>query len=153
MNWVSLKKRLHQLKTIATKHQVKIVSVNMVGAYAELIFDGQSFVMNSSGEIIARAPAFQEVALPMSMMPVTEFDNDMDELTEAICFGLREYMVRAGFEKVVIGMSGGIDSALVAALAVKAIGANSVSLVSMPTKFNSIETKADAAEMAATIKV
>ena len=81
------KKRLHQLKTIATKHQVKIVSVNMVGAYAELIFDGQSFVMNSSGEIIARAPAFQEVALPMSMMPVTEFDNDMDELTEAICFG------------------------------------------------------------------
>lgn len=150
-----------------------IAYCNMVGGQDELVYDGGSFVMDRKGRVIAQAPLFEEFLLcvdlplpkargraaeialsvptPKGELPPVAENNPLSreaEIYAALTLGTRDYVQKNGFGKVVIGLSGGIDSALVAAIAVDALGKENVVGVTLPSRFNSSETKADA-ELAA----
>ncbi|KAB1148621.1 NAD+ synthase [Streptomyces luteolifulvus] len=158
----------------------------MIGGQDELVFDGDSIVVDRDGEVIARAPQFSEgcvvldLDLPaassnaptgvvddglridrvvLSADPVPAYEpelaggyaerlDDDEEVYSALVVGLRAYVAKNGFTSVLIGLSGGIDSALVAAIACDAVGAQNVYGVSMPSKYSSDHSKGDAAELA-----
>jgi NAD+ synthase (glutamine-hydrolysing) len=131
---------------------------NLVGGQDELVFDGQSFVVDPSGETIARAAQFEEELLvceiPSSAPArLVEPLSDLAEVYGALTLGLRDYVAKNGFRHVGIALSGGIDSALVALLAADAIGAENVSCVVMPSPHSSDETQADARAIAANLGV
>ncbi len=141
----------------AKKHQVPIVVVNQVGANDQLIFDGGSFMLNAKGEAVWQAPQFEESCQLVkwdSKLPSQSFnfEEPEEQLYKALVLGIRDYVHKTGFRKVVIGLSGGIDSAVTAALAVKALGNNQVIGVSMPSAFSSEGSKTDAKELASNMK-
>jgi len=127
---------------------------NLVGGQDELVFDGQSFVVDPRGSVVARAAQFEEELLVCDIpspapgrlaAPLPDFA----EVYAALRLGLRDYVVKNGFRHVGIALSGGIDSALVALLAVDALGPEHVSCVVMPSPHSSVETQADARNIAA----
>ncbi|PPS69008.1 MULTISPECIES: NAD+ synthase [Streptomyces] len=158
----------------------------MIGGQDELVFDGDSIVVDKDGEVVARAPQFSEgcvvldldlpaaspdaptgvvddglridrVVLSEEPLPAYEPEltggyadrlDDDEEVYSALVVGLRAYVAKNGFTSVLIGLSGGIDSALVAAIACDAVGAQNVYGVSMPSKYSSDHSKDDAAELA-----
>jgi NAD+ synthase (glutamine-hydrolysing) len=129
---------------------------NLVGGQDELVFDGHSFVVDSSGEVIARAAQFEEELLICEVPSPTpaglaEPLPDLAEVYAALVLGLRDYVRKNGFRRVGLALSGGIDSALVALLAADAIGAENVSCVVMPSPHSSDETQADARTIAANL--
>jgi len=131
---------------------------NLVGGQDELVFDGQSFVVDPRGEVIARAAQFEEELLICEVPSggrgrLAQPLSDAAEVYEALVLGLRDYVVKNGFRHVGIALSGGIDSALVALLAADAIGPESVSCVVMPSPHSSAETQADARAIAANLGV
>jgi NAD+ synthase (glutamine-hydrolysing) len=131
---------------------------NLVGGQDELVFDGHSFVVDPSGETIARAAQFDEELLVCDIPAaapgrLAEPLPDLTEVYGALTLGLRDYVRKNGFRHVGIALSGGIDSALVALLAVDAIGAENVSCVSMPSPHSSEATQADARAIAANLGV
>ena len=147
-------KRQQQLKRVTNETSAPIVSINQVGGYADLLFDGQSMALNNKGQVVFESPAFQVcsktiVEMNLKRQPV----DDWDELLLGLTFGIREYTHHTGFSSVIIGASGGIDSALVAALAVEALGKQNVTLVTLPTIFNSEETQMDAKRLADQLSV
>ena len=134
--------------------------VNMIGGQDELIFDGNSFVMNAEGAVVMRAPAFREgtyfvdfvresrgriVPQPGHIEPEL---SDEASVYGALVVGVRDYVNKHGFPGVVIGLSGGIDSALTLAIAVDALGADRVSAVMMPSRYTSSMSLEDAQEQA-----
>ena len=148
--------------------------VNMFGGQDELVFDGDSIVVNADGELLARAPQFESALLvvdldlpsastaanevssvighavdPYAPAPATiaERISDEAEVWAALVTGLRDYIHKNGFRSVALGLSGGIDSAVVAAIAVDALGADNVHGVSMPSDYSSQHSRDDAAEM------
>jgi NAD+ synthase (glutamine-hydrolysing) len=143
---------------------------NLVGGQDELVFDGQSFVVEPGGEILARAAQFEEELLVCevpsavdrsisggvaSFSPhrrrVAEPLVDLDEVYGALVLGLRDYVLKNGFRHIGIALSGGIDSALVALLAADAVGAEQLSCVVMPSPHSSAETQADARTIASNL--
>ena len=129
---------------------------NLVGGQDELVFDGQSFVVDPSGAVIARAAQFVEELLICEVPArgaavIAEPLPDLAEVYEALVLGLRDYVGKNGFRHVGLALSGGIDSALVALLAADAIGAENVSCVVMPSPHSSDETQADARTIAANL--
>ena len=144
------------------------VYVNQVGGNDELVFDGNSFVVDACGKLIAHAKAFEEdlliVDVPESLcgtgsLPVkseVDFtapqaratDTGLDSLYGALTLGLRDYARKCGFKSVVLGLSGGIDSALVCAIAANALGADKVCGVAMPSRYSSDHSVNDARELA-----
>ena len=139
--------------------------VNLVGGQDELVFDGGSFVAAADGRIAAAAKRFAEDLLvvelapgpggalaPQPHAPATGTDR-LGEIRAALILGTRDYLRKNRFSKAVIGLSGGIDSALTAAIAVEAIGADRVVGVSMPSRFNSGETREDAARVASNLGI
>ncbi|MFH5823350.1 NAD+ synthase [Georgenia sp. AZ-5] len=134
--------------------------VNLVGGQDDLVFDGHSFVVDTAGELVAASPGFTEdlllVELPgAGAAPVTPPGyalpperDDTAQMYEAVVLGLRDYVRKNGFTKVVLGLSGGIDSALVAAVAADAVGGQNVIGVSMPSRYSSDGSKDDAADLA-----
>ena len=129
---------------------------NLVGGQDELVFDGQSFVVDPEGNVIARAAQFEEELLVCdvpSSAPgrLAEPLPDLAEVYAALRLGLRDYVAKNGFRHVGIALSGGIDSALVALLAVDALGPEHVSCVVMPSPHSSVETQADARNIAANL--
>ncbi len=131
---------------------------NLVGGQDELVFDGHSFVVDAAGEIVARAAQFEEELLVCELPaagpgPLAEPLSDLAEVYAALTLGLRDYVAKNGFRHVGIALSGGIDSALVALLAVDALGAERVSCVVMPSPHSSAETQADARNIAANLGV
>ncbi len=171
-----------------------VVYCNLVGGQDELVFDGRSIVIGPAGDVIARAPAFEEHLLicdvevadavglrlrdirlrrtarrrPLKeqaslaarvrrgppIAPVADrVDVAEDDLWRALRLGLHDYVEKNGFREVLLGLSGGIDSALVAALAVDALGADRVEAISMPTRYNSAGTRSDAAVVAESLGI
>jgi NAD+ synthase (glutamine-hydrolysing) len=129
---------------------------NLVGGQDELVFDGHSFVVDPSGEVLVRAAQFEEELLLCeipSQAPgrLAEPLPDLAEVYSALALGLRDYVRKNGFRHVGIALSGGIDSALVALLAADAIGPENVSCVVMPSPHSSDETQADARSIAANL--
>jgi NAD+ synthase (glutamine-hydrolysing) len=137
----------------AVAYGAHLAFCNLVGGQDELVFDGHSFVVGPSGEVLARAAQFEEELLICevpSPAPATlrELLDDLAEVYAALVLGLRDYVRKNGFRHVGIALSGGIDSALVAVLAVDALGAENVSCVVMPSPHSSLETQADARAIA-----
>lgn len=126
---------------IARQYKLPLVYVNQVGGNDELLFDGSSIVMDNEGRTVFCAPSFETMAgmVPLEG-PVCESVEKMseeEEIARALILGLRDYLRKCGFSDVVIGLSGGIDSAVTAALAVDAIGAEHVTGITMPSSFSS----------------
>ena len=132
---------------------VPIAFCNLVGGQDDLVFDGHSFVVDASGAVIARAKQFEpdmllwDVDEPGEQRVETPL-ADLDEIYAALTLGLRDYVRKNGFERVVLGLSGGIDSALVALLGADALGAEWVTCVVMPSPHSSAETQEDARALA-----
>ncbi|HST26115.1 MAG TPA: NAD+ synthase [Gaiellaceae bacterium] len=170
---------------------------NMVGGQDELVFDGHSVVLDDEGNVVARAPGFEEALLVVDVDPtaaigrrlsdsrrralareqeaspavtVVDLDvapaeappavggiaplvDDLEQMRLALELGLRAYVDKNGFREVVVGLSGGIDSALTAALAAEALGPERVHCVSMPSQFSSAETRSDARRLAESLGV
>ncbi|MDX1403155.1 MAG: NAD+ synthase [Woeseiaceae bacterium] len=143
---------------------IPAVYLNMVGGQDELVFDGGSFAMDASGEVVFRAPAFKEglhrielVAGGAGVAPqiaeVAPLLPKEQSVYEALVCGTRDYVGKHGFPGVIIGLSGGVDSALVLAVACDALGADHVRAVMMPYRYTSTMSQEDAAKQAATQKV
>jgi NAD+ synthase (glutamine-hydrolysing) len=170
---------------------------NLVGGQDELVFDGHSVVLDDEGEVVARAPGFEEHLLVVDLepelavgrrlrdvrrreldrsretvppveivelgappershsttAPVVPFAPELEQMRLGLVLGLRDYVGKNGFAHVVVGVSGGIDSAVTAALCVDALGADRVHCVSMPSRFSSEETRSDAARLAENLAV
>ncbi len=129
-----------------------LVYVNQVGGNDELIFDGNSMVFDRDGNVIARAKAFEEDLLVIDLdrpgPPPTPASAGVESIYQALLLGLRDYMRKCGFGSVVLGLSGGIDSALTAALAVDAIGKGKVVGVALPSRYSSGHSVDDARQLA-----
>jgi NAD+ synthetase len=142
---------------IAKNHRVTVVLVNQVGGNDELIFDGRSCVWNDAGELVARAPMFEEsldfVEIGGRGDIAPEASSRAEAVYGALVLGVRDYVRKCGFSKVVVGLSGGIDSALTATIAVDALGSSAVTGISMPTRYSSQGSLADAAALAETLGI
>jgi NAD+ synthase (glutamine-hydrolysing) len=180
--------REEMLVTRARDNAAYVAFCNLVGGQDELVFDGHSVVLDDEGEVIARAPGFEEALLVVDLEPtealgrrlrdvrrrelerareepvaattialpapraapattapsVTPFAAELEQLRRGLVLGLSDYVAKNGFRDVVIGVSGGIDSAVTAAIAVEALGADRVHAVSMPSRFSSEATRDDA---------
>jgi NAD+ synthase (glutamine-hydrolysing) len=161
--------RLELVTKRARQAKAPLVYVNMTGGQDDLVFDGDSIVVGADGSVIARAPQFEdgialvdidvatqtstpdvvisedEVTIDRALVPgVAVRLDDREEIWQAIVVGLRDYVEKNGFRSVVVGLSGGIDSALVTALAVDALGAKRVNGVAMPSKYSSDHSISDA---------
>jgi NAD+ synthase (glutamine-hydrolysing) len=180
--------REEMLVTRARDTSSFVAFCNLVGGQDELVFDGHSVVLDDAGEVVARAPGFEESLLVVDVDPevalgrrlrdarrreldrsrelvpavesvelgplqepsshvagsVRPFEQELEQMRRALILGLRDYVAKNGFTEVVLGVSGGIDSALTAALSADALGGENVHCVSMPSRYSSPETQADA---------
>ena len=153
-----------QVRKRVLEIQVPVIYVNMVGGQDELVFDGGSFAMAADGNVRLRAPAFDEglfsVMLRGTASGVVPDSGDCSELLsedasvyKALVTGTRDYIEKHGFPGVVLGLSGGIDSALVATIACDAIGAEKVRAVMMPFHYTSAMSQEDAARQASMLGI
>jgi len=157
--------KTEQRKTLlaecARKFNCAVAYCNLVGGQDEIVFDGRSEITDSNGEIGATAKAFDEDLLiaditatdkGIRIVPITpqrpQPSDLLDEIYQALILGTRDYTRKNGFEKVLLGLSGGVDSSVTAAIAAAALGAENVTGITMPSRFNSPETKADAEKTA-----
>ncbi len=137
----------------ARRYAMPVVYVNQVGGNDQLVFDGSSFVMNAQGEIIASACSFDEDFVLCDTAANrgdrhANFAHECEAVYEALVLGTRDYIRKCGFSKVLIGLSGGIDSSLTAVIAVDAIGKENVTGIGMPGPYSSDHSVRDARDMA-----
>ena len=148
--------RREMLASLAAKAQRPVVYCNAVGGNDELVFDGGSLALNAQGEVLAAgaqfAEALVEVDLDGAVQSVAEPD-EMALLHDALVLGVRDYLGKCGFRSAVIGLSGGIDSAVTAALAVRALGAENVRGISMPSPYSSQGSLDDSEALAANLGI
>ena len=137
----------------ATQHGLPFLFVNQVGGNDDLVFDGHSFVLNAQGEVVSEMTGFTseltivDVAdLPQPSTPVSPDRERL--LLDALTLGLRDYMLKCGFTDCVLGLSGGIDSALAACIAARAVGAQNVHALLMPSRHSSDHSVSDARTLA-----
>jgi NAD+ synthase (glutamine-hydrolysing) len=149
--------RLELVSELASKQSTAVAYVNLVGGQDDLVFDGNSFLIDAAGKEIARAKQFDtdllvvEIESKNSIKPVTQStitQTDLAQVWHALVLGVRDYVRKNGFKSVVLGLSGGIDSAVCASIAVDAIGAKNVFGVSLPSKYSSDHSLSDAALLA-----
>ncbi len=136
----------------ARRAKAPIIYVNQVGGNDELVFDGSSCVVMPDGQVVARARSFAEdllvVDLDQPEARLEPIETEIARLSKAIKLGLRDYLTKCGFGSVVLGLSGGIDSAVVAVLAADAIGPENVVTLAMPSRYSSEHSLADAEKLA-----
>ena len=142
------KVRCEMLSSLARKAKTPVVFCNLVGGNDELVFDGNSMVFNSAGQLIAQAKLFAEDFLVVdteTAKPISpDTTSDVEKVYQALVLGLRDYLQKCGFKSAVLGLSGGIDSALVACLAADALGKENVRGISLPSEFSSQHSLDDA---------
>jgi len=157
-----IKQRQEIVSRCAKEFNCAVAYCNLVGGQDELIFDGRSMFADSTGKMRAKARAFDEDLLIADIIPTTDGmvqveplqpdapqPSDLaDEIYQALVLGTRDYAGKNGFAKVLLGLSGGIDSSVTAAVAVAALGAENVVGLTMPSKFNSPDTIGDAEKLA-----
>ncbi len=140
------------ISAVARKNAVPIVYVNQAGGNDSLIFDGNSFMVDANGVFAARAARFGEdlVVIDDTSPGTGPFpaEEELEDIRLALRLGLRDYVYKCGFKSVVVGLSGGIDSALTAALAVQALGSENVMGITMPSPFSSRGSVDDSIELA-----
>ncbi len=145
------------LRRHATTHGVHVAAINQVGGNDQLIFDGHSAVFDPSGRLIGAAPGFEESLLVVDLEAPTEAADPIDsacdeeQLYRALVLGVRDYMRKTGFASAVIGLSGGIDSAVTAVIGAAAIGGQNVTGLSMPSRYSSDGSKSDAHALASNL--
>jgi len=152
------KERERLIRNSCQTHDVPYVFVNQAGANTQLIFDGQSGVYAASGRLLKNAPAFEEALVlwdtDTESSPYDYNQNPVANLHNALVLGIRDYFEKTDtFTKALVGLSGGIDSAVTCALAVKALGANNVAGVTMPSVFSSSGSVEDSAALAANLGI
>ncbi len=163
--------RREMIRALARRHHATVVMVNQVGANDSLIFDGASFAVDPQGEVIAQAKSFEEDLVVVDTLADPTHrkvrdgwatqnegcdeggtqgsgDDEKASVWKALVLGTRDYLHKCGFRKALLGLSGGIDSALVAAIAVEALGAENVEGVLMPSEFSSEGSVSDAEALA-----
>jgi NAD+ synthase (glutamine-hydrolysing) len=150
-------RRLQLVQKLATDHKVSAAYVNLVGGQDDLVFDGDSIVVDSNGTLVGRALQFESDLLMVDLEAgetklvsdhlVAKQDDDW-QAWNALVLGLRDYCSKNGFKSVVLGLSGGIDSAVCAVIAMDAIGAENVYGISMPSVYSSDHSKSDAQDSA-----
>lgn len=149
--------RRQMLRAISNRDGIPVVMCNQVGGNDSLIFDGSSFAVNAHGDLVAQAKSFEEdlvVFDPFSSPPLPEPPEDETEAAyRALVLGTRDYVHKCGFSKVVIALSGGIDSALVAAIATDAIGKENVLGIGMPSPYSSQGSIDDSRALAANLGI
>ena len=149
--------RLELVQSLAKAQGTAVAYVNLVGGQDDLVFDGNSFVVDSSGKEIVRAGQFNEdlcvfdIESKSAITPVSKTTEPLkphQQIWDALVLGLKDYVTKNGFKSVVLGLSGGIDSAVCASLAVDALGASNVFGVGMPSKYSSEHSLTDARALA-----
>jgi NAD+ synthase (glutamine-hydrolysing) len=143
-----------EIFTATARHfRVPIVYVNQVGGNDQLLFDGTSFAMSPDGEVVASAASFEEDLVMVDTQTLTgdhhgNLSEECDAVYQALAMGTRDYIRKCGFERVIVGLSGGIDSALTVAIAVDAVGKENVIGVGMPGPYSSEHSVSDARDLA-----
>ncbi|MFY9646807.1 MAG: NAD+ synthase [Terriglobales bacterium] len=150
--------RRDMLAAIARNHKVPVAMVNQVGGNDSLVFDGSSLVIAPNGEVIAQAKSFQEDLIFFDSAKLTgdlhqQIAGEEASVYEALVLGTRDYVHKCGFQRAIIGLSGGIDSALTASIAADALGPENVIGVGMPGPYSSKGSIDDARALAANLKI
>jgi NAD+ synthetase len=149
--------RREMLAAIAQRDGIPVLMCNQVGGNDSIVFDGSSLAMNGRGELIAQAASFTEDLVfvdPFDAVPLPEPGDDETEAAyQALVLGTRDYVRKCGFRQVIVGLSGGIDSALVAAIAAEALGAENVVAVGMPSPYSSQGSIDDSHRLAANLGI
>ena len=145
------KTRINVVRTNVLRYQVPLFYINHVGAQTELIFDGGSIVMSPDGKMYDELPYFEECTRIYNLEKVKSGGKDKEQtkekmalIYEALVIGVRDYFGKLGFSKAIVGLSGGIDSALTLAIAAEALGAENVHAVLMPSQYSSTHSVQDA---------
>ncbi|MEI6591520.1 MAG: NAD(+) synthase, partial [Actinomycetes bacterium] len=156
-------RRVELAKHLAEKHCCEVAYVNLVGGQDDLVFDGSSFLVTSDGTVASRAKAFESDLVfidfdssskrTVSNIQEPEPQSELESVWNALVLGLRDYVKKNGFKSVVLGLSGGIDSAVCAALAKDALGKDSVFGVAMPSRYSSRGSVDDAYELAKRLEI
>ena len=152
--WIGKRElRRDMLTSIARQHKVPVAMVNQVGGNDSLLFDGSSIVLNAEGNIIAQGRSFEEDLIYFDSNTLTgdlhqQIEGDEASVYSALVLGTRDYMRKCGFQKAIIGLSGGIDSALTAVIAADAVGTENVIGVGMPGPYSSPGSIDDARALA-----
>ena len=150
--------RRRMLAALAERHGACVAMVNQVGGNDSLVFDGSSLVIRPDGRTVAQAASFTEDLVFFDThqdSPAVQNSllDEVEEMWQALVLGTRDYVRKCGFSKVVVGLSGGIDSALVAAIAAHALGAENVVGVGMPSEFSSLGSIEDARKLAKNLAI
>ncbi len=143
--------RYRLLSAVARKQRIPVVQVNAVGGQDELVFDGQSLVVGKKGGVLGRGAAFREEVVVIDLSESEkkiEWANLEEQVFKALVLGTKDYLEKCGFQEVVLGLSGGIDSALAAVIATEALGKDKVLGVAMPSRFSSPGSVVDAEALA-----
>jgi NAD+ synthase (glutamine-hydrolysing) len=154
--------RKRMLAALAQRHHVPVFICNQIGGNDSLVFDGSSFGLTSEGTLLAQAASFREdivmadsatsTGLPIES-PADKAGEETEAAYQALVLGTRDYIQKTGFSKVLIALSGGIDSALVAAIAVDAVGAENVLAIGMPSQYSSTGSVEDSRKLAANLGI
>jgi NAD+ synthase/NAD+ synthase (glutamine-hydrolysing) len=150
--------RLEVFQATARRYKVPLLYVNLVGGNDQLIFDGSSFALDREGNVIASAASFQEDLVFVDTEALTgdkhaNFADETEAVYEALVLGTRDYLRKCGFRRVLIGLSGGIDSSLTACIAAEAVGRDNVVGVAMPGPHSSDHSYSDACALAANLGI
>lgn len=147
--------RLKVLEQNAIKYNLPLIYVNQVGAQTELLFDGNSAVLGAEGKVKVSLKAFEEELLTFDLSDISSnealnynSDSVIKKIHDALCLGISDYFNKSNLKKAVIGLSGGIDSAVVTALAAKALGSQNIHCLMMPSQFSSDHSIQDAIQLA-----
>jgi len=149
--------RLNVVAKQAKENNISIIYCNLIGGQDDLIFDGRSYVINRKGKLVQQSKAFEEELSYVSNIEgknEIEFkENENESIYNALVLGVKDYFRKNGFKNTVIGLSGGIDSALTAAIAVDALGKDNVRGVTMPSKFSSTGSISDSLYLAENLEI
>lgn len=154
---VQINTRLNVLKNNAVKYNLPLLYVNHIGAQTQLIFDGGSCVLNSNGKLVSQLRHFEEDVISVDLNDlenqniITEIAQtnqiNYQDIEQALVLGIKEYFRKQGFAKAILGLSGGVDSALVVYLAAKALGAENVLAVMLPSQYSSDHSVSDSQKL------